>query len=392
MLARPLFSTFCSRSTQRWLWTRASVGAAQRCFSSASEDPVQADRRDAPLETTTSLSTAEAELVVIGSGQMGTGIALTAARYVTSMRVTVLDISEAQLRRGQKFSELWVQKEVAKGKLEQPAAESMLQRLAFSLLRPEALIKRDMAAVPEAVQRTTFCIESASENLAVKRSLFNFLDAAAPPSAILATNTSSISITKIASATLRPQKVIGMHFMNPVPVMPLVEIISGLDTDEHTKQRTEQLASQMRKTTAHSQDRPGFVANRLLMPYLNEAVFALQVSLQQSVVDFLKNLSLLAFYRTRLYPLFLEGISSAQDIDRIMRLGANMPMGPLELADFIGLDTCLAILRVLHAELGDSKYRPAPLLTQYVDAGYLGRKSGRGFYEYHSGSTYAKDQ
>ncbi|KAL8276050.1 hypothetical protein Esti_000044 [Eimeria stiedai] len=362
MLARPLFTTACTRGTQRWLWTRASGGAAQRGFSRAVGEAVQDEGGDAALETTSSLSTVEAELVVIGSGQMGTGIALTAARYVTSMRVTVLDISEAQLQRGQKFSELWVQKEVAKGKIEQPAAESMLRRLAFSLLKPEALIKRDMVVVPQAVQRATFCIESASENLAVKRSLFSFLDAAAPPSAILATNTSSISITKIASATFRPQKVIGMHFMNPVPVMPLVEIISGLDTDENTKQRTEQLASQMRKTTAHSQDRPGFVANRLLMPYLNEAVFALQ-----------------------------EGISSARDIDRIMRLGANMPMGPLELADFIGLDTCLAILRVLHAELGDSKYRPAPLLTQYVDAGYLGRKSGRGFYEYHNGTTYVKD-
>ncbi|OEH76333.1 uncharacterized protein LOC34617745 [Cyclospora cayetanensis] len=289
---------------------------------------------------------------------MGTGIALTAVRHIRDMHVAVLDISEAQLQRGRKFSELWVQKEVVKGKLDQLAAESLLQRLTFSILNPDALIKRDVSAAPEAVQRASFCIESASENLAVKRSLFAFLDAAAPQTAVLATNTSSISITKIAAVTRRPQKVIGMHFMNPVPVMPLVEIISGLDTDDHTKQRTEQLASHMKKTTAHSQDRPGFVANRLLMPYINEAVFALQ-----------------------------EGISSAQDIDRIMRLGANMPMGPLELADFIGLDICLAILRVLHSELGDSKYRPAPLLTQYVDAGYLGRKSGRGFYEYHNGQS-----
>ncbi|CDI85290.1 3-hydroxybutyryl-coA dehydrogenase, putative [Eimeria praecox] len=284
---------------------------------------------------------------------MGTGIALTAVRHLSDMRVTLLDISKAQLERGRKFSELWVQKEVVKGKLEQAAAESLLERLSFVFLDPEVLITRDSSACPEAVRRSTFCLESASENLGVKRNIFAFLDSAAPPTAVLGTNTSSISITKIASATRSPHRVIGMHFMNPVPVMPLVEIISGLDTDENTKLRTEQLAFQMKKTTAHSLDRPGFVSNRLLMPYLNEAVFALQ-----------------------------EGISSAQDIDRIMRLGANMPMGPLELADFIGLDVCLAVLRALHSELGDSKYRPAPLLIQYVDAGYLGRKSGRGFYVY----------
>ncbi|CDJ46903.1 3-hydroxybutyryl-coA dehydrogenase, putative [Eimeria brunetti] len=284
---------------------------------------------------------------------MGTGIALTAARHLTETRVTLLDISKAQLQRGRKFSELWVHKEVVKGKLEQAAADSLLHRLSFEFLDPEILTTRDAAAAPEAVRHSTVCLESASENLGVKRDIFAFLDAVAPPAAVLATNTSSISITKIAAATRSPHRVIGMHFMNPVPVMPLVEIISGLDTNDDTKLRTEQLALQMKKTTAHALDRPGFVSNRLLMPYLNEAVFALQ-----------------------------EGISSAKDIDRIMRLGANMPMGPLELADFIGLDVCLAILRVLHSELGDSKYRPAPLLTQYVDAGYLGRKSGRGFYEY----------
>lgn len=362
MLLRALLKSSCSIATRSWLQTRIPGCAVQhqRLSSGGNSSHLQPTTVD-QAEDSASPDDPEPALVVIGSGQMGTGIALTAARHVTAMRVTVLDISDAQLQRGRKFSELWVQKEVAKGKLDQSAAHSLLKRLAFTLLHPEALIKRDLTATPEAVQRATFCIESASENLGVKKSLFAFLDAAAPPSAILATNTSSISITKIAAATLRPQKVIGMHFMNPVPVMPLVEIISGLDTDEATKQRTELLASHMKKTTAHSQDRPGFVANRLLMPYLNEAVFALQ-----------------------------EGISSAQDIDRIMRLGANMPMGPLELADFIGLDTCLAILRVLHAELGDSKYRPAPLLTQYVDAGYLGRKSGRGFYEYHNGNSFIK--
>lgn len=363
MLPTGLLKTICSNSSRTWVGTRGFALSVQQHRLKRGSQTFLQNRTFALASQPEELCVVnpEPELVVIGSGQMGTGIALTAARHVTDMCVTVLDISEAQLQRGRKFSELWVQKEVVKGKLDQSAADSLLQRLAFALLKPEALIKRDIAAAPEAVQRASFCIESASENLAVKKSLFAFLDAVAPPTAILATNTSSISITKIAAETQRPHKVIGMHFMNPVPVMPLVEIISGLDTDKTTKQRTELLASQMRKTTAHSKDRPGFVANRLLMPYLNEAVFALQ-----------------------------EGISSAQDIDRIMRLGANMPMGPLELADFIGLDTCLAILRVLHSELGDSKYRPAPLLTQYVDAGYLGRKSGRGFYEYHNGQPFAK--
>ncbi|CDJ34424.1 3-hydroxybutyryl-coA dehydrogenase, putative [Eimeria mitis] len=224
------------------------------------------------------LSDLESELVVVGCGQMGTGIALTAARHLAGTRVTLLDISKTQLQRGRKFSELWVQKEVGKGKLEPAAAESLLQRLSFIFLDPEVLISLDASAAPEAVRRSTFCLESASENLAIKRNIFALLDSAAPPTAVLATNTSSISITKIAAATRSPHRVIGMHFMNPVPVMPLVEIISGLDTDENTKLRTEQLAFQMKKTTAHALDRPGFVANRLLMPYLNEAVFALQVN------------------------------------------------------------------------------------------------------------------
>lgn len=279
MLLRALLNVNCAKGTRSWLQTRILGCAVQRqrlssCKDSTHLQTTEIDRS----QHSASHDDAEPELVVIGSGQMGTGIALTAARHVKDMRVTVLDISDAQLQRGRKFSELWVQKEVVKGKLDQTAADSLLQRLAFTLLKPDALLKRDLTATPEAVQRASFCIESASENLGVKKSLFAFLDAAAPPSAILATNTSSISITKIAAATLRPQKVIGMHFMNPVPVMPLVEIISGLDTDEETKQRTELLASQMKKTTAHSQDRPGFVANRLLMPYLNEAVFALQVN------------------------------------------------------------------------------------------------------------------
>merc|ERR1712046_570513 len=174
-----------------------------------------------------------------------------------------------------------------------------------------------------------------------------------PVSSVLASNTSSISITKLAAIVERPERVIGMHFMNPVPVMKLVEVIRGLATSEDTLEQTYALCGAMKKDPAMSEDRPGFVANRLLMPYINEAIFALQ-----------------------------DGISSAEDIDKIMKLGTGVPMGPLTLADFIGLDTCLSIMRVLHEELGDSKYRPSPLLVNYVNAGRLGKKSGQGFYDY----------
>ncbi|CAG8549955.1 12572_t:CDS:2 [Ambispora leptoticha] len=197
-----------------------------------------------------------------------------------------------------------------------------------------------------------FVIEAASENVDLKRSIFSELDKITKSDAILATNTSSISITKIAAATKRPEKVIGMHFMNPVPVMKLVEIIPGLSTSEETLNTTLSFAAKMGKTCTKSQDVPGFAANRILMPYINEAVIVLE-----------------------------QGISSRDDIDTTMKLGTNVPMGPLRLADFIGLDTCLAIMKVLHQEIGDTKYRPAVLLQKYVDAGWLGRKSGRGFYD-----------
>jgi len=191
-------------------------------------------------------------------------------------------------------------------------------------------------------------------NLVLKKNLFGILQqAGSREDAVLATNTSSISITKLAASVERPERVIGMHFMNPVPVMRLVEIICGLRTDEKTLEQTLSLCTAMKKEHAVSQDRPGFIANRVLMPYINEAIFVLQ-----------------------------EGIATAEDIDKVMKLGTNVPMGPLRLADFIGLDTCLSIMQVLHEELGDSKYRPAPILVNYVDAGWLGRKVGRGFYEY----------
>ena len=199
-----------------------------------------------------------------------------------------------------------------------------------------------------------FVVEAIIENAEAKKGVFEQLDKVVEnKSAVLATNTSSISITKIASYTKRPDKVIGMHFMNPVPVMTLVEVIQGLQTSADTLSQTKALAKLMGKETTLSRDVPGFIANRLLMPYINEAIFALY-----------------------------EGIASIEDIDKTMKLGTNVPMGPLTLADFIGLDTCLYIMKVLHQDLGDTKYRPCPLLVNYVDAGYLGKKSGRGFYTY----------
>jgi len=200
-----------------------------------------------------------------------------------------------------------------------------------------------------------FVVEAASENVDLKLRIFKQLSEVVGKQTILASNTSSISITKIAAATDRPHQVIGMHFMNPVPVMKLVEVIPGLRTSAETVAITHELAKAMGKTTSESRDVPGFIANRLLMPYINEAIFALQ-----------------------------EGIANKEHIDTTMKLGCNMPMGPLQLADFIGLDTCLAIMQVLHRGMGESKYRPAPLLQQYVDAGLLGKKTGQGFYNYRA--------
>lgn len=237
----------------------------------------------------------------------------------------------------------WAGKEIQKGRMTESGANEFMSRIQHHVTdRTEELF-----------EEIDFAIEAIPEDFEMKSNLIRSFEKHCKFDCIFATNTSSISITKIASASIRPDKVIGMHFMNPVPVMPLVEVIKGFSTSDNTHKTTIELCKAFQKTPATSIDRPGFVANRLLMPYINEAVFALQ-----------------------------DGVSTRDDIDKIMKLGTNMPMGPLELADFIGLDTCLAIMRVLHNEFGDSKYRPAPLLVQMVTAKKLGRKTDEGFYMY----------
>lgn len=275
---------------------------------------------------------------VVGAGQMGAGIAQVMAQ--AGYTVVLQDIAEAFLQSGLNRMRESLDRLRGKGKVSADQAGEILGRIRTTV---------EMAPLGDA----DLVIEAATENLRVKEEIFRKLDALTQPRAILATNTSSISITKIASATNRPDKVIGMHFMNPVPVMELVEIIRGLATSEETFRCVEALARAVGKTPVEAQDYPGFIVNRILMPMINEAVYALY-----------------------------EGVGHPQDIDTAMKLGTNQPMGPLALADLIGLDTCLSILEVLHGGLGDSKYRPCPLLRKYVDAGYLGRKSGRGFYVY----------
>ena len=277
-------------------------------------------------------------IVVVGAGQMGSGIAQVALQ--ASLRVTLVDVSKDGLAKGAERIKAGLKKLVEKGKLDEAkykAAEGLL------------------ATSPQAgeVKDVDFAIEAVTENEDLKRRIFLELDGVVKPGGILATNTSSIPITRIAAATKRPENVIGMHFMNPVPVMQLVELIRGAATSEETYQTTRALAEKMGKTTVVSKDFPGFIVNRILIPMLNEACFAL-----------------------------MEGLGSAEDIDAAMKLGTNQPMGPLQLADFIGLDTVLYIAEVLHKGLGDDKYRPCPLLRQYVDAGWYGKKSGRGFHKY----------
>jgi 3-hydroxybutyryl-CoA dehydrogenase len=277
-------------------------------------------------------------IVVIGAGTMGNGIAHTAA--AADFDVTLIDVAEAFLERGMATISANLQRGVDKGRMSAGDKEQILGRI-----RPTSDV--DAAANADIV------IEAIIENLGAKTELFAKLDAITGAGCILASNTSSISITKIAAATKRPDKVIGMHFMNPVPVMTLVEVIRGIATSDETYARVAELSKQLGKTAIEVNDYPGFISNRVLMPMINEAIFAL-----------------------------FEGVATAESIDGVMKLGMNHPMGPLTLADFIGLDVCLAILRVLEEGFGDPKYRPCPLLVKMVDAGWLGRKSGRGFYDY----------
>ena len=280
---------------------------------------------------------------VVGVGQMGRGIAQVAAQ--SGFGVLLHDENRGALDAALAHIGDQLERQVQKGKLV-PAARS------------EILARLSPAADAGAFASADFVIEAVSESQPLKARLFESLDATCRPGVILASNTSSISITRLASATRRPSLVIGMHFMNPVPVMELVEIVAGQSTSAETIETTRGLAKSLGKTSVLAQDYPGFISNRVLMPMINEAIFALY-----------------------------EGVGGRDDIDTVMRLGMRHPMGPLALADFIGLDTCLAILEILHAGFGDPKYRPCPLLRRMVDAGLLGRKSGRGFYDYDAGGA-----
>lgn len=277
-------------------------------------------------------------IMVVGAGQMGSGIAQTAA--AAGLQVLLHDIEYARAVQGVERIRTMLRREVDKGNRSEAEANCMIERITPTVVLGDAV-------------GAELVIEAISEDIAVKTELFRRLDAICDESAILASNTSSLSITRLAGATRRPGRVIGMHFMNPVPVMPLVEVIRGLPTSDETTERILELTVRLGKNPIEARDFPGFVSNRVLMPMINEAVFCLY-----------------------------EGVASREAIDGIMTLGMRHPMGPLALADLIGLDTCLSIMEVLHLEFGDSKYRPCPLLRQYVRAGWLGRKTGRGFYSY----------
>ena len=275
---------------------------------------------------------------VVGAGTMGNGIAQVAAR--AGFEVRMRDVSDDFLKRGLATVDRSLQRDVDKARLSSEDKQQIITRIHATTALDD-------------LRDCDFVIEAITEDLEAKSEVFRRLDALLRPEAILASNTSSISITRLAAATSRPDRFIGMHFMNPVPVMKLVEIIRGLATSDATYDATRELAEAMGKTAVEVNDAPGFVSNRVLMPMINEAIFALY-----------------------------EGVGTAEAIDEVMKLGMNHPMGPLALADFIGLDVCLAIMNVLYDGFNDSKYRPCPLLKKYVDAGWLGRKAGRGFYEY----------
>jgi 3-hydroxybutyryl-CoA dehydrogenase len=277
-------------------------------------------------------------VLVVGAGQMGGGIAHVCA--AAGHDVLLNDVSADAIQRGVDVVAKNLARSVAKGKLSQEQADATISRIAGHL---------DLSKPSD----VSIAIEAASEDEALKKRIFTTLDAATPPPAIIASNTSSISITALGAVTKRSDRVIGMHFMNPVPVMKLVEVIRGIATSDESYEFVRSMAEGLGKTPVEVRDFPGFVSNRVLMPMINEAIYA-----------------------------HFEGVGSAEAIDTVMKLGMNHPMGPLELADFIGLDTCLAIMNVLHDGFSDSKYRPCPLLKQMVAAGYLGKKSGRGFYRY----------